>query len=448
MNIQKKRIFSGFMAIVMVFAMMCVPAFADSTTITGTYEEPNIQVKVPAQGTAIINPYGLPVQLRENDATSGDLYGTIVGQQIVTKPLAIINEGEVDMKVFANVIGTPQGTIRFATAPFNTATDTNNNIFVYLQMALTDLDQNDATQGDLDPAKFYPLFADWEQPYNAGKDLVVGTRALDKPVQMLILKASGEDKNNDGKLDWQAGSIGMFRLAGLVSEEPRTAWNSASDKFTVVVTFTFKPDLTKATATADKTEIILGGGAGDDSALLTPHLTGGESTDGNILSIEWDDSKLPHGVTLTPTPNAKTATLTVASGAAKEAGNVTVGFTITASNGLTYTGEFKGVKVIGDVVADVEASPSDIEATTGNVTSNLTAKLTVGTGAAPAIKSVTWSLEGTYTGVTLTASTGTTTSLTFTNPVDGTKVKVKAIIKDKNGTEYTVIKTITVTDNS
>lgn len=448
MNKQHKRIFSGLMAIVMLLAMMTVPAFAD-TTIEGSYQDSDIKVLVPSTGNAVINPLGLPVQLRANDATDGDLYGTIAGAQIVTKPLYIINQSEVNLKIFANAVAETHGNIRLEDQSFDSATNDGNSAFVYLQIALTDLDHNDATQGDLDPAKFYPVFADWEEAaYDEDTDLVVGSRAADEAKQLLILKAS-KDLNDDETLDsndWQVGSIGMFRLAGVVSEEPRTAW-TVDDGFTATITFTFKPDMTEATISAGANKIEITGTA---STTLTPHLSIG---DDQIVSVEWDDSELPYGVELAAA-TGNTATLKVVTGAAETTGAVTVKAVVTAKNGLTYEAEFTGVEVVGDVKLIVDATTGDLETTNGNITldatnGNLTVKYSSGGNSkSQEFASVKWTYKGTLpAGVSISGDNTATLAVTVTAAqasIKPQKITFTAEVMDKNGATHTVTATVTV----
>lgn len=443
MTIQHKRIFSGLMAIVMIFAMLCVPAFAEDTTINGTYKESDIKVKVPDSGQAVINPLRLPVQLRDDlEATTGDAYGTITGAQIVTKPMYIINESEVDLKVLANGTITARG-MRLAEEAFDPATNEDKSAFVYLQLALTDLDKNDATQGDLDYAKFCKVFADWEEdPYVASKHngLVMGPRALEQAVEMLILKASDENG------DWQKGSIGMFRLAGVVSENPRAAWNKDTDGFTANITFTFKPDMTTASISADDEKIDINSTA---STVLKPHLSIGDT---EIVSVEWDDSALPYGVELEATEGELNANLKVVSGAAETTGAVEVKAVITAKNGLTYEASFKGVEVVGDVKMTIDATPSDVIVSGNIVIEGTPGQLTVkhssgGNDKSQQIATVKWTWDNKPDGVSITGDTTATVTITVTGAqvsIKPQKITLTAEVMDKNGAVHTITQTVTV----
>ena len=101
MNTMKKRILSSVLAVAAA-ASMAVPAFAagNETEITGTYEEVEIKVLVPATATAKINPYALDIELEDTSKTK------ISGQQIVTDPAAVVNQSSMNLGVSASVLGT------------------------------------------------------------------------------------------------------------------------------------------------------------------------------------------------------------------------------------------------------------------------------------------------------------------------------------------------------
>ena len=89
----KARICSGAMAGVLALSL-AVPAFAAGNTpmntqteITATYQKVDIKVIVPQTGTALINPYGLDLKVK--DAANNEV--TISGQKIVTAPMSLKN---------------------------------------------------------------------------------------------------------------------------------------------------------------------------------------------------------------------------------------------------------------------------------------------------------------------------------------------------------------------
>lgn len=327
MKTMKSRILSGIMAGVLAVSM-AVPAFATSTTpvntstnITGSYEEIPIEVTVPQTGTAQINPYGLPIELASGDK--------IVGEQIVTHPLYVVNDGEVALAVTASVTGTAKGDLKFvASAP--TDSDIYKSAFVYLQMKSSALDNSNRASNSADPADVISgydaadasaEYAAWKQDYNADKDLVlVNEKAVEK-ANMVILDGKQEVSGN---MEYVAGSAAMVRLAGKVTESPRDAW-SDRDGFTAAVAFTFKPDFTSAAM--DKATLAL------DSTTTTGDLKV-ELTGANIVSVEWE-SGTPAAATVaaksTPT-NGSEATVTRVA-----AGTSTITATVTADNGKTYT---------------------------------------------------------------------------------------------------------------
>lgn len=318
----KNRVLSGALAGALAVTM-AVPAFATNTVIEASYEAPTIEVTLPQTGEALINPYGMPVVLNPDDGAADQ--ASIVGAQIVTKPLAITNDSAVDLKVSATVTATAKGDLRLATSK-PSSSDTTKSAYVYLQMTNSALDVNSQSTstgniGGLVAKDLAAEVAAWEQKaYTSATDLLLsGTAAVTKD-DMLVLKAS--DTNGA-----QVGSVGLFRLAGQVVASPRDAW-AATDGFEATVAFSFKPDLT--TAKIDKTTATLSMG-GTKTADLTVSLEGGAT----IEKVEWESADEAI-VTVTPDNTTKGAKATV-TGVKTDGNAITVTATITASNGLTYT---------------------------------------------------------------------------------------------------------------
>lgn len=318
----KTRILSAAMAGILAVSM-AIPAFASSTNIEGSYQDITIAVLVPKTGTAQINPYGLPVKLN----TAGQ---SITGEQIVTKPLAIANQSEVDLAVSATVTASIKGDLKFLeTAP--AADDTSKSAFVYLQMK----QERTLVQGGLNTEKtgftdavLDPVAAAWKQAYNADKDLVLNSRDTGASKENMVFLKKGTAPSGGGDImDIAAGGAAMFRLSGAVVAGPREAW-TAADGFTSTVAFTFKPDTTAVNATIDKTELTVAAGANHTATVTISGLT----TDGvNITSVTWAAAGSDAIVAGSGTNNT-TGTIT---GAA--VGDETITATVTADNGMTYT---------------------------------------------------------------------------------------------------------------
>lgn len=219
-----KRIASTVLAGALTLSM-AVPALAaekNTTNINGTYTPINLAVTVPSTGKAVINPYGLPYTLDENNSISG--------QQITTgAPLTVQNRSSVALSVSAKITGeVPTGSgFTFATAaPADTVTDKEG--YVLFQMfpatALTEANLEDASVliggfAKLDDADALPA-----------TPAVVATTAKD--VADIITLREGKD----GEL--QKGGAAYFRLSGNVAK--KAEWTTA-DTFSVKVAFTFEP---------------------------------------------------------------------------------------------------------------------------------------------------------------------------------------------------------------
>ncbi len=325
----KNRVLSGALAGALAVTM-AVPAFAaaNSTEITATYEEPTISVVVPQSGTAMINPYGMPVVLNPNETTAANKV-SVVGAQIVTMPLAITNSSEVDLKVSAQVTAEATGDLRIATSK-PSSSDTTKSAYVYLQMTNSELDDSAQSStagsniGGVDTTKLATAIAAWDQrAYTSSTDLLLSGTAAATKNDMLVLKAS-DTSGSAPKA--QVGSIGLFRLAGQVVTSPRDAW-AETDGFNATVAFSFRPDLTTATISDSALEIANAG-----NAELTVSLEGA-----TIVDVEWtsDDDGIATVEASATDKNKATVTNKVASTAASD-GEAVITAKITASNGLTY----------------------------------------------------------------------------------------------------------------
>lgn len=327
----KTRIFSGLMAGILAVSL-AVPAFASSNTstnITATYVDIVIDVNVPTTGTAQVNPYGLPVKL--DDAGTDK----ITGEQIVTKPLLLVNNSDSNLNVSASVTATATGDLRFAAAA-PTASDTYKSAFVYLQMKSTALDNtnkattdqvtaNEDIQG-LDPTAVNPVFAGWKQDYAAATDLVLnGTSAVTKDKMATLAAATVTTTGGNTVVTWNAGSVAAFRLAGKVNANPKDPW-VVRDGFTAAIAFTFKPDT--AAASLDKTELELATTTG--TADLTVSLSDGVG----IKSVVWESDATGKA---TVAAKADPANGSVATVTGVATGNANITAKVVGDNGITYT---------------------------------------------------------------------------------------------------------------
>jgi hypothetical protein len=240
-----KKIMSLAMASAMV-ASMAVPAFAadKTTTVNVTYAETPISVTVPTQGSAQINPYGLPVTVT---TTGSSTASKITGQQIVTTPMAIKNDGDVALTVGAKVVTTATGLTIVNKAP--TAKTTEKQAFVQLQMVASTATGDSTNKATDIEDKIFSESADSSTWENATSLTLVGVTtespdAVATASEMATLAASKVTKGTSGDtIEYQAGSIVLLRLTGTVTQNPTTAW-AAADKFSSVITYTFQPATT------------------------------------------------------------------------------------------------------------------------------------------------------------------------------------------------------------
>jgi hypothetical protein len=246
-----KRIMSLVLAGAMA-ASLAVPAFAAETTeekneknetkITATYEAVKIDVTVPTTGTAVINPYALPVQIGTADGTESGTAVKMENAQIVTKALALRNKTDIDLNVSATVTtAITDGSDMTLSTTALTSTDTAKKAFVFLET------QPSAITGDDDAvtaglATGYKS-ASWTDPTKFSDTAtnavaLSSAKAVTKSNIGTLAKAT---MDNDGAFSaYAAGSVLYIRLNGNVVQSPKTAW-AATDGFTSTIAFTFTP---------------------------------------------------------------------------------------------------------------------------------------------------------------------------------------------------------------
>lgn len=349
MKLFKKRILPLALAVLMAMSV-AVPAFAadgeteaknTETKIDSSFKAADIDVFVPETGTAYINPLGLPVKLDDDNK--------IVGQQIVTTPMFLVNNGDTAMKVSATVTGaiTPSADPTIPAMKFVTSAaaitgeqtgtttvtrETGKAGFIYFQMATTRL-EDDPYDDDGFTDEAYEAIAGWNQAYSE-KDIVLQNgKAVKSAASMVTLSAATITPGSSGgdpTITYNPGSIAMFRLAGLLVEEPKTPWD-ANDKFSASVAFTFKPDTTAVEIEADD-DTTIDNSAGSATLGLTAKLSDESLT---IESVDWTSgTEATATVAGTGTPeNDSVATVTAVAD-----GTTVITAKVTANNGVTYTG--------------------------------------------------------------------------------------------------------------
>lgn len=246
---------------------LATPAFAApnmQTEITGTYQAADIAVTVPTKGAVIINPFGLDLKLKEigddGNAASGAADATISGQKIVTAPMFISNESEMNLQVGATVTGTPNGDLRFASE--SAAESTSKTVYAYLQA--TPATALSGVSTGITAANKAAAYAAWApEAYDAATDVLVSDRETSTTNLVTLKAATLATSGSTTTITYKAGSIAMVRLSGDCPTSPRDAWTAADstatpavvgDGFTVTVAYTFTPvELEKYTLAANPT---------------------------------------------------------------------------------------------------------------------------------------------------------------------------------------------------
>jgi ribosomal protein L30E len=204
---------------------------SNKTVVTTTYKTITIAVTVPSTGTAQINPYGLPVEVK--DSAGSATLGKITGQQITTAPMYISNDGDIALTVGATVSATASEGVNLVTKV--NAKSTAKDIYAQVQMvaAPDSVAGAKAAIGDL-AIKACIDDANW----TSANSLAVSTSETSNSSMVTLAKNTME---TDGSLATYAkGAIALVRLTGSVTESPADDW-AETDSFTTTIAYTFKP---------------------------------------------------------------------------------------------------------------------------------------------------------------------------------------------------------------
>ncbi len=307
-----KRFASTVMAGALTLSL-AVPAFAadNETVITATYAETTLEVSVPADTAATINPYGLPVTMA--DATT-----VLSGQPItIATPLMIENQSPVALKVDASITTTVTG-LALATTKTSVAGGTAKEVYAEFQaFEAAGIDGAAA----LDPTTTNPAWAALTDD-DAVLTATLSSTAAATTTGDLVLREGDEAGMA------QDGSIAFVRLSGVAAKKPTTAW-ATTDKLVATITYSFEPAVyTKSAGTIGGNTTVAASGTEDIT--LTPTLPDGVT----VAKWEWsssDTAKATVSYKAGDTSGLKATVTHVAAGKA----NITVSGV--GSDGITYS---------------------------------------------------------------------------------------------------------------
>lgn len=335
-----KRFVSIVLASVLVLGL-AAPAFAEETTIEGAYQAVTLKVTVPQTGSAIINPYGLPIKLGEK---------SISGEQITTgAALLVKNQSQVALRMIPEVKVTPKGGVKIITdktyvdTPDTVATDNvyvvQKNVCVYFEAF-----EAPTVTDDTETATKNNLFAALKSE-DAAISKVMQEEAYEVDPDTdgeLILKQG----NSEGKT--QRGGAAWIRLSGAVAKKPTTAW-SADDGFTASIKYTFEPSeyaisvelVTDAKVDSDNSHGPTGGYylVSGDTATVTVTLP--NNVTAKVDTITWDITNASASLTITDA--SSTASLVKATVSNTNGGDAvqTVSVRFEGSDNNIYKGTLK-----------------------------------------------------------------------------------------------------------
>ncbi len=326
-----KRFASTVMAGALTMSL-AVPAFAadSQTVITATYAETALEVTVPANTGATINPYGLPVTME--DATT-----VLSGQPItISTPLMIENKSAVALKVGASVATTVETGMTLATAATGVADKTTKELYVEFQ-AFEAAGIDGATVAD--PTETNPAWAALKDA-DAVLKAVLATGAT--PVNATAVTAGKDLVLREGKDGLsQAGGVAFVRLSGVVAKKPITAW-ATTDKLVATITYSFEPAVYSKSAGTFGSAPSLDADNGT-ARNLTLTLPTGVTPNDDGIAWTWDssdgadvslaDASASGAYAVAITPNTK--------------GTVTITATFVGADGITYTATSAAITISG-----------------------------------------------------------------------------------------------------
>lgn len=306
---------------------LVAPAFAadNTTTITSKYQAITLSVTVPTTGTASINPYGLPVDLKDSN---NDVVATISGEQITLgAPLKISNESTVALAVSAKVTGTELGDAKLvndlsANVTTGENAETPKNVVARFEaFAAPGIDGGAVADDLLEPfAALKSADAVLTAPVLTDETATTGN---------LVLREGDGDPNTPAAQD---GGVAFIRLSGEVVKSPTTAW-AATDGFSAAIAFTFEPAEYVGTVQVTGAESVA---AGSTAKLTVSGLP--QNVTVKYDTIKWTSSKETYVTvadgTKKPTAPATTVDATAVTG--------TVTGVKTSSTKSVITVEFEG----------------------------------------------------------------------------------------------------------
>ena len=319
-----KRFASTVLAGTMALSLAVPAMAADETVITAAYKETTLDVTVPADTNATINPYGLPVTL-------GDSTTVLSGQPItIATPLMIQNKSGVALKVGASVTTTVTG-LALATAENGVAGGNAKEVFAEFQaFEAAGIDGASA----LDPTITNPAWAALKSEDAALKAVLSSTAAA-------TATATGADlvlrEGADGMA--QVGGIAFVRLSGVAAKNPTTAWEE-TDKLVATITYSFELATYTKSAGTLSTPANLSAGAGT-ARDITLTLPAGVTPNDAGLTWEWATSDTAD-VTIADTSGSGTYKASITP---NTAGTFTVTVSFVGTDGIPYTATSAAITV-------------------------------------------------------------------------------------------------------
>jgi len=248
-----KKLLSAAMAGAISMSL-AVPAFAaaSTTTITGTYAAPVIDVTVPKSAAAVINPYKLDYKFNldaegkvvkpgsDGQLPDGTTTITVKNSAIATQPMLLINYGDTKLDVKAVATGTVKTGSDMKFSAEAKEDDTVKNVKVTVDaMEATGLGAKWTEEAGISLEDTATAWKDlWADGATILSSKAIGDKTTTADPVIATLAAATVDEDSGARTLTDA-SIAAVRLGGIVAKNPKAEWTT-KDGFTVSIAWTFE----------------------------------------------------------------------------------------------------------------------------------------------------------------------------------------------------------------
>lgn len=240
--------YSKKVALILVLALtlaVAIPVLAagEKTEINGAYAEPVLAVSLPADTSAVINPYGLPVSIKTD--SNVEIADKMMDSQIVAaKPLFGYSTCEVDLDIGATVVGVPSSSFRLSTEKPESDSTLKTGLVYFEMKTVDDLAYTTTPDttciGSVKGEKVVQALNAWaKKAYSESNtdQVIVSARPTTKNGMCTLEKGV---KQVDGSYKPATNGYFVARLTGDLVKAPTDPWKE-TDTLDVTITWIIEP---------------------------------------------------------------------------------------------------------------------------------------------------------------------------------------------------------------